>query len=247
MTGRADHPEEPNGAPHADRPGWADSSPRPRLLVFDVNETLSDLSGLAELFADAGAPEGAAATWFAGLLRDGFALTVTGGNPSFADLAARSLTGVLRGYGVREVDAEVERIMSAFATLPVHSDVVAGVHALADAGLRLVTLSNGATSVARGLFERSGIADRFERLLSVERAPAWKPAPAAYRYALQTCNATPEEAILVAAHPWDIHGASRAGLATAFINRTGATYPAFFDRPDLEVGSLAELAQSLTA
>jgi 2-haloacid dehalogenase len=219
--------------------------PRPRLLVFDVNETLSDMSGLADRFAQAGAPSGAAATWFASLLRDGFALTVTGGNPSFADLASQSLAAHLRGHGVAGVDAAVDQVMSAFTTLPVHPDVVDGVRALHDAGLRLVTLSNGSTSVAQGLFERNGIADRFERLLSVQDAPAWKPAASAYEYALDVCETQAHEVMLVASHPWDIHGAHRAGLSTAYLNRTGSTYPEFFDRPDLEVTSLVQLAGML--
>lgn len=59
-----DHPISPDG------PG------RPYLVVFDVNETLSDMSPLAARFEDVGAPSLTAQIWFAELLRDGFALTV---------------------------------------------------------------------------------------------------------------------------------------------------------------------------
>ena len=47
----------------------------PSVVVFDVNETLSDMSPMARRFADVGAPEHLAKLWFATLLRDGFALT----------------------------------------------------------------------------------------------------------------------------------------------------------------------------
>ena len=94
--------------------------------------------------------------------------------------------------------------------------------ALADRGIRMVTLSNGSTAVAEGLFERAGISDAFEHLLSVEDAPAWKPAASAYRYALDTCGVAAGEAMLVAVHPWDVHGAARAGLRSAHLDRTGA-------------------------
>lgn len=73
-------------------------------------------------------------------------------------------------------------------SLPVHDDVVDGTRALASEGIRLVTLSNGSTQVAQGLFERNNIEGAFERLLSVQDAPAWKPASAAYDYALQVCD-----------------------------------------------------------
>ena len=43
--------------------------------------------------------------------------------------------------------------MAGFASLPLHPDVVPGVRALRQAGLRLVTLSNGSTQVAESLIE----------------------------------------------------------------------------------------------
>jgi 2-haloacid dehalogenase len=46
-------------------------------------------------------------------------------------------------------------------------------------------------------------------------------------------------------HPWDIDGAGRAGLATAWINRSGATYPSYFRAADLEVASMTQLADAL--
>lgn len=52
--------------------------------------------------------------------------------------------------------------------------------------------------------------------------------------------------LLVAVHPWDIHGAARAGLGTAWVNRSGAPYPAYFAEPDYTVTSLPELARTLT-
>lgn len=214
--------------------------------MFDVNETLSDMSVLADRFAEAGLSPQLAATWFAGLLRDGFALTVTGANPDFAAVASDSLAGLLRNQGVADVDGGVEHVMSAFMQLPLHPDVVDGIRALSDAGIRLVTLSNGSTAVAEGLFERNGILDRFERPLSVQDAAAWKPAEAAYQYAMEVCRANASESMLVAVHPWDIHGAHSAGLATGFINRTGARYPGVFASPDIEAPTLVELAHALT-
>ncbi len=49
--------------------------PAPSLIVFDVNETLSDLEPMAQRFTDIGLPAQLATTWFAQVLRDGFALT----------------------------------------------------------------------------------------------------------------------------------------------------------------------------
>src|SRR5437588_750560 len=106
-------------------------SSAPSVIVFDVNETLSDMRPMAGRFAAIGAPEHLAKLWFATLLRDGFALTAAGSQ---------------------------------------------------------------------------------------------RP---------------------VAVHPWDIDGAARAGMATAWLNRTGASYPEVFTPPSLTAASLAELAQQL--
>lgn len=91
--------------------------------------------------------------------------------------------------------------MSGFLELPVHSDVPDGMRALSAPGTRLVTLSNSSTEVAERLFAAAGIRDHFERLLSVEDAGMWKPAPGAYAYAAPTCSADPATMMLVAVHP----------------------------------------------
>ena len=217
---------------------------RPAALVFDVNETLSDMAPLAQRFADVGAPEHLAGVWFASLLRDGFALTAVGVNPRFAQIGRDLLVARLTGT-VSDPEAAVEHIMTGFGELAVHADVVPGVRALADLGVRLLTLSNGSTSVAQGLLTRAGIREEFEALLSVEDAPRWKPAPQAYAYAVQTAALTPAECMLVAVHPWDVDGAHRAGLRTAWVDRGGSPYPGHFSRADVEVASLTELADRL--
>jgi 2-haloacid dehalogenase len=229
-----------------DHPISPDGPRRPELLVFDVNETLSDMAPMAQRFEDVGAPGQLAAPWFAGLLRDGFALTVNDVNPAFASLGAEGLRASLGGVSLdRSMEKAVEHIMGGFAALQVHRDVPAGIAALADLGIRLVTLSNGSTSVAERLLTTAGVIDRFERLLSVEQAGIWKPAAGAYAYALAECDVDPMDAMLVAVHPWDTDGAQRAGLSSVWINRGGTTFPGYFQRPDLEARSLEELADRL--
>ncbi|HET6257754.1 MAG TPA: haloacid dehalogenase type II [Pseudonocardia sp.] len=225
----------------------AASDHRPALVVvFDVNETLSDMAPMAARFAAVGAPEYLAKLWFASLLRDGFALTAAGAQERFSTLADGALRTVLAGVEMnRDADGAVDHILSGMRELPVHSDVPEGVRALRAAGLRLVTLSNGAASVADQLLSRAGLREEFEALLSVEQIGAWKPAPAPYAYAASTCGVDPGEMLLVAAHPWDIDGAARAGLATAWVNRSGTPYPAYSSPPTHTVAALDELPGAL--
>ena len=223
-------------------------SPHPSVIVFDVNETLSDMSPMAGRFADIGAPEHLARLWFTALLRDGFALTAAGVQRPFAALAVDALHTVLSGIELdRDVDAAIEYVMDGFAQLAVHPDVPDGVRALRRSGLRLVTLSNGSTGVGERLLTAAGIREDFERLLSVEDAGAWKPARLPYEYAARTCGTELGEMMLVAVHPWDVNGAARAGMSTAWIDRTGAHYPEVFTPPSLTAASLVELAAQLAA
>ncbi|WP_435747373.1 haloacid dehalogenase type II [Nocardioides sp. SYSU DS0663] len=209
----------------------------PRLVLLDVNETLSDLAPMGEAFAEAGAP-GAAPTWFASVLRDGFALAAAGAAAPFADLARYHL-GRLVG------EEQVEPLMSAFTGLDVHPDVRAGLPALAATGVRIATLSNGSASVAEGLLERAGLREHVEACLSVEGAGVWKPDPRSYHWALDELGVAPEEAVLAAVHPWDTDGAVRAGLGAAWVDRAGTRYPPYCRPPSLTVRSFADLPRAL--
>lgn len=239
-------PETPEGLPGTDRPVSPDGPRRPAVLVFDVNETLSDLSPMGRRFADVGAPSHLAKAWFAGLLRDGFALTAVGAMEPFARIAAENLRVSLHGHALdRRLEDAVGHVMDGFAALAVHPDVPDGIRALRDLGIRLVTLSNGSASVAEGLCERADVSECFEAFLSVEDAGIWKPAAGAYAHALERCGIEAMEAMLVAVHPWDVDGAARAGLATAWVTRDDGRYPEHFHTPDLRVRSLIDLADQL--
>lgn len=218
-----------------------------RAVVFDVNETLSDLSPLRARFEEVGAPGALLPAWFAGVLRDGFALTASGGFADFSELAADGLRALLHAEPGWSGDPEeaAAHVVDAFGSLPVHPDVPDGVRALRASGLRLVTMTNGSTSLSRGLLERAGVLDCFEDLLDVHGPRAWKPAPAAYRWPLDRLGVRPGEALLTAVHPWDVDGARRAGLHGAWLRRGAVTYPSAMTPPSLTAEDVTDLARLL--
>ena len=222
--------------------------PRPDVIVFDVNETLSNMTPMAQRFADVGAPGELAAVWFASLLRDGFALTVTGDNEKFGRIAEGMLRTVLASASLnRPPEDAVRHILAGFTELSVHPDVPEGVRLLASDSISLVTLTNGSSVIAERLLTKAGLLDYFDRLLTVEDAQAWKPAPAAYAYAARACEVDAGRMMLVAAHPWDIHGAHRAGMRTGWISRQPGSYPEYFAAPDIHAPGLAALARQIAA
>lgn len=216
-------------------------------LVFDVNGTLSDLSAAGRLFASAGAPAELAPTWFAAVLRDGIALTSVDAALPFTDVAEAVLRSELAGRlsPGRDLDDAVATIMSGFAQLPPHPDVVPGITRLATRGQRMIALTNGSVATADALLSGAGVRDSFAALLSVDAAGAWKPDPRAYELAVRECGLDAGDLMLVAVHPWDVDGAHRAGLRTAWIDRVGVPYPSVFSAPELTARDLVELAELL--
>lgn len=220
----------------------------PEVVVYDVNETLSDMSAMPNRFADVGAPAHLAGLWFATLLRDGFALAASGTTAGFAEIGRHVLHDLLTDVRLdRPLDEAVEHVLSGMGELDLHPDVAPAVQRLHAAGVRQVTLSNGSASVADALLARAGVRDSFERLLSVEDAGGWKPVTTAYQYAAAVTGVRVDDLLLVAVHPWDVHGAVRAGLRTAWVDRRASRYPDYVATPELTVRSLDELADHLLA
>ena len=182
-------------------------------VVFDVNETLTDMSPLGHRFTEVGLAAHTMDAWFAGVLRDGFALTALGQFRSFGEIAAGNLRGVLD-------DAQVTHVLDGFSRLDTHPDVPEALPVLAAAGLRLVTLTNGSVGMSEPAFARAGVLDLLEHRLSVEDVRCWKPAPAPYQHAARVCGLPTDTLAMVAVHPWDVHGAQQAGMVGVWVNRT---------------------------
>jgi len=219
------------------------------VVVFDVNETLSDLEPLRSRFQSAGLPGSALETWFAATLRDGFALAAAGASAPFRQVGVGALRFLYTGHeGLTvSVDELAESVLDGFTTLRLHPDVAQGLRALADAGVHLVTLSNGSAALAEALFEAAGVADLVERRLSVDDAGHWKPHPAAYGYAAEQCGVSLEQMCLVAVHPWDTDGARRAGMRTGWLDRMGRPYPQVFLPADVSGADLPTLVAAILA
>lgn len=219
------------------------------VVVLDVNETLSDLAPLGERFAEAGAPPHLLATWFASTLRDGFALAASGSARTFPEIGTAVLTGLLSDVDTLTMPVRdaVAGVLAGMRLLHVHPDVPEGLRALAEAGVRVVTLTNGSLAQAETLLERAGVADLVERRLSVDDAGRWKPHPDAYRYAAAQCGVRIERCAMVAVHPWDLHGAAAVGMTTGWIDRRGIPWPEVFTAPHVTGATLGEVAQGLLA
>jgi 2-haloacid dehalogenase len=220
-----------------------------RALAFDVFGTLVDWrSGVAEAFRAGGVPgnpEELADAWRA-RYRPILAEVNDGARPwgNFDDLHLVTLGDLLAERGV-DLSAEERRpLVGAWHRLDPWPDVRTGLEALRRRRVT-ATLSNGHVAMLVDLARHGDL--RFDCVLSVELAHAYKPAPEAYRTAARLLGVEPAELMMLAAHPWDLEGARGAGLRTAFVDRPleyGPGSPARED-PDADesVRDLHELAE----
>ena len=219
-------------------------------LIFDVNETLLDLSALDEPFADVFGVSETRATeirtaWFTELLHQALVTTVTGPYVNFSTLARSALRVTAERVPESLADGGIMQVMGAVTGLPPHDDVTEALDRLADAGFRLAALSNGAPNALAAQLEHAGLSDRFELIASAEHAGRLKPAPEPYRWMARALDAPPEDLCMVAAHAWDTTGALRAGLQAAFVARPGKGLSDTDPEPQFIGSSLTDIADTL--
>ncbi|TCO17619.1 2-haloacid dehalogenase [Kribbella steppae] len=215
------------------------------VLVLDVNETMSDLEPMRDRFVAAGLPAHSLDVWFASTLRDGFALTAAGTYADFRTVAGDVLATQLADAGVEPTEDTISGVLSGMTQLSLHPDVEPGLRRLRDAGLRIITLTNGSAAMSERMFTDGGIMPLLEHRLDVAEPQRWKPHPDAYRYAAAVCDVPVERMGLAAVHPWDIDGARRAGLQGFYLDRRATPYPTAFLPPDLVVPDFAALAEQI--
>jgi 2-haloacid dehalogenase len=217
---------------------------RPLAIAFDVIETMFPLEPLRQRIIAAGQPGHLLELWFTRLLRDAFALAAAGGYRPFAELATQALTSAT-GHAVP--DEVAREIVGGFAELDPHPDVEPALRRARDAGVRVVTLTNGSARTTTALLRRAGVDQHVEAVLSVDDVRRYKPAPQVYRHATDTCQVPPDRVALVAAHAWDTHGAHAAGLVTGWVSRLEDHFPKVFTAPDVTGNDLVAVVDGLLA
>lgn len=222
-----------------------ESNKKPSLILFDVNETLLDLSPIKKAINGHFDKESAAKEWFLYLLQFSLVEMVTEQYHNFSQIGDAALQMVAQSLEKEITEAKRKEILSQMAKLQPHQDVKEGLTMLKEAGYRLATLTNSAKEVAAKQLQHAGIEHYFDATMSVDDMKMFKPRLETYHTALQLLGATAEDTLFVAAHGWDTTGAMRAGLPTAFIARPGqALYP-LAPKPAYQGKTLPDIARQL--
>jgi 2-haloacid dehalogenase len=220
---------------------------QPEVVAFDVIGTLFDLVPLGIRFKDAGLPADALGEWFARMLRDAVALSTSGVYKPFHEVASGTLEIFLTERSVEPSKDRISAILEGFGELPSYPDVEAAFKLLRQANVRIITLTNGGAETTRKLLKRAGVDGMVERIITIDEVRQWKPAREVYRHAAKVMRVEPGQMALVAAHDWDVQGASRAGLVTGWVGRHGKRFHPAMDLPDVKGATLVEVAGGLLA
>ncbi|WP_211696259.1 HAD family hydrolase [Mycobacterium spongiae] len=217
---------------------------RPHTVVFDVVETLMTLEPLRRRFVETGLPSSAVERWFDRMLRDGMALTLAGGYQPFPTVAESALRVI---GGAHIGDDEVDYILGGLGSLPAQPDAEPAMRLLADAGLPMVCLTNGASEATAAFLDRTGLNRFVDRVISVAEVRMWKPGLAVYQHALSRIGRSGDDVALVAVHAFDCHGAHAAGLTTGWAARLEKHYPKIFTAADVIGADLVDVVTGLIA
>ena len=102
------------------------------LIVFDVNETLLDLTTMEPTFERIFRDKGAMRFWFANLIMYSSALTVAGCYVPFTDIGSAVMKMLADTRGIRIEDADKKELVEKFSTMPPHPEVPAALQKLRD-------------------------------------------------------------------------------------------------------------------
>jgi 2-haloacid dehalogenase len=196
---------------------------KPKVLVFDVNQTMLDLNALRPQFARVFGDGKALDEWFSLLLHYSLVVTVADAYADFATVGRAVLEMLANTKGVKLSSEDATRILQGVLTMPAHPDVPESLKRLRAAGFRMVTLTNSSPSAVKAQLQNASLTQYFDESISVDSVRRFKPDLEVYRSAAAHLGAQPAELLLIAAHSWDVFGAMKAGWQAAFVARNGIT------------------------
>jgi 2-haloacid dehalogenase len=201
-------------------------SSAPRALFFDVFGTLIDWrKGIARESEAILSPLGYALDWNAFALdwRAQYQPTleqVRSGKRAYEKLDAlhrENVQPVLERFGVTNASGDtLDALTNAWRRLPAWPDVPPAFSRLRERFL-MAPVSNGNISMMAMLARRNGF--HWDAILGAELADDYKPNSEVYLAACAAFDLAPEQAMMVAAHTYDLKAAAALGLRTAHVAR----------------------------
>jgi 2-haloacid dehalogenase len=215
------------------------------VLVFDVNETLLDMTPLKKSVNGLLGNDQGFRIWFGMLLHYSIVSNSINEYHDFGTIAGATLAMAATSLNKTASEDEIIEALSPIKTLRAYPDVEKGLQLLKNHGFRLATLTNSPPHALKQQLINSNLTAYFEQALSIDSLKKYKPEAQTYLWAAKELAVEPKEMLMIAAHGWDLAGASHAGLATCFIAREGQSVYTLSNKPDFEANDILAMAEQL--
>src|SRR5829696_7756832 len=120
----------------------------PRVVAFDVNETLLDMSGLDPHFETAFGSSAVRAQWFSQMLQLAFVGAITDRYVDFSSAQEAALAMLAERQGVELTAGDAQRILRGVRELEPHADAADALDRLRAGGFTLAALTNSPLDAA---------------------------------------------------------------------------------------------------
>ena len=213
-----------------------------KIVVFDIIGTCFSLEKPRQQLIELGAPNYALELWFAQTLRDAFALSHAGGYQPLKEVLQAELPRTLKSLKIDVSSSQASQVMNTFKELDLQPKAKEALEILSQANKKIVALTNGSKDSTHTLLKRAGVEKYFSEVYSVDAIALTKPHPDVYKM-IKANN--PSDVWLIAAHAWDIAGAKRVGMKTAFVSQLEKDYLEVYPRPEITAENLAQAARQI--
>jgi 2-haloacid dehalogenase len=213
-------------------------------VLFDLNGTLLDPRPVARALPIADATPIVLASLHDAVVQ-GMVDTLSGAYRPFLGYVRGALQRQVRLAGAELDGTALEAVVSLMAQMPPFADGSDAIALLRRLGLRVGVLTNSAAALALEALEVAGLAAQIERVIASDGVRAYKPATSVYRTAVEQLGVRPSEIVLVSAHWWDVTGAKRAGLRTAWVSEKEQVLMPGTPTPDIQGARLLAVARAI--
>ncbi|MFI4998812.1 MAG: haloacid dehalogenase type II [Reyranellales bacterium] len=212
------------------------------ICVFDAYGTLFDFNSAVARHRAAIGPkaDSLAEMWRTKQIQYTWLRNSMGAYAKFWQVTGEALDHCLAAHGIADRSVR-DKLMGAYLALDPFPEVPAMLERLKRAGVRLAILSNGNPEMLDPMVAASGLAGRFEAVLSVDAVGVYKVAPEVYRLVEARCGVKPAKVCFLSSNCWDAHGAAHFGFKTVWVNRAGAPDDNLPGTPVAKVKDLSHL------
>jgi len=193
------------------------------ICVFDAYGTLYDFNSAVARHRAAVGPKADALSemWRSKQIQYTWLRNSMAAYAPFWQVTGEALDHCLAAHAITDPSVR-DKLMGAYLALDPFPEVPAMLDRLARGGVRSAILSNGNPEMLEPMVKASGLADRFDAVLSVDAVGAFKVDPRVYALVEARCGVRPDKVCFLSSNCWDAHGAAQFGFTVVWVNRASA-------------------------